>query len=222
MATAIFVLIALGALGAYLLINRRSGQRKVLEARNFRESQPPGQFAWLGSLAGLSDMELFDTERDSLRLEGDRPATLVCTNDGVQITLLEPYRSDRVVPPVTIPWNKIHNAGLALNQPTRSRTFGPPAQTAIALAVSERWMQELEDQHFPTKREPTDDERSSMKKLAAKYSDADYDEDMRQEYGDLYGPGLWMIDFQSYDITGLVDAIKMRATGVPEKYDYDA
>jgi hypothetical protein len=219
MATAIFVLIALAVLVAYFALNRSRGQRKVREARVFRESRPFGQLAWLGNLGGISDIELFDTERETLRLQGDRPATLECTNDGIQFTVLEPYTSGAVVPPVTIPWNKIHNAGLATNVPTMPRTYGTPTQTAVAIAVSERWMQELEDQQYPTKREPTEKERASMEKLAAKYSDDDYDETMREEYGDLYSPGLWMVDFLSYDVTGLVDAIKMRATGVPEKAD---
>jgi hypothetical protein len=80
-------------------------------------------------------------------------------------------------------------------------------------------MQDIEDEHYPVKEEPTPEQLAEIKQIDEKYPDSEYEATMREEYGDLYGPGLWMIDFLSYDVTGLVDAIKMRATGVPEKAD---
>jgi hypothetical protein len=213
------VLFAAAFVGVYAAVNYVRGRRRLAAAQAFRESQPSDRPGWTGSLGGISDMELFDTENDSLEYSGDRPANIACTNEGVQITLHESYASGRAVPPLTIPWNKIHNAGLKAKQPKWTTTLGAPARTEIAVAVSERWMQDIEDEHYPVKEEPTPEQLAEIKQIDEKYPDSEYEATMREEYGDLYGPGLWMIDFLSYDVTGLVDAIKMRATGVPEKAD---
>jgi hypothetical protein len=212
----VVVLVVIAGIGAVVRLPAKRAATRV------REESLGGASAWTGQVDLITALELFTAPDQRLRTSSfQKRAQLNADSTGLTITLTTPAKGGVPVRPQTIPWTAVVGARVVGKRVTDlSNSFTVIPMTFVAISYSEKWLGDfwsasagadaIEDD------EPEEDEQISPKeqRMIDKYNRS-----QGKTYGELWQEGVQIIDFYTFDATGLVDAVTARASGRPEKFD---